>query len=321
MIPNPELTEFLTYEESAPTITEVLSFFQQYPERPNPELHLGHTTIQSISGQPHISEKEAVENTIGFLELVRDVAGAGSDPYDKDIYNEVNAYLENLRYIGEYEFDKAIDFFANMILRQIEAGEKVTFYVPGVRSELYVTAKLIESIRSKYYQDEKEKPPLPLRYTSHASNIPVDSSRVYIADDFIITGGRIRSSCENVELSDPIQLEKLEIIAVCASDSQDISVLDRTIPIKAYYGVNEYTYGTEQLVNVGGVSITGSHCSTDYGFEVVLTRYKRFLSTKGKSYTELLPVGIRRPYQRSLSGEYNDPEYAQLIEKMKGYEI
>ena len=94
---------------------------------------------------------------------------------------------------------------------------------------------------------------------------------------------------------------------------------ERDLRVFSYYGIPEYTNSEGKQVVFTGVSLTGSHSSTDYGFETELENFQRYLKENGVDRDLPLLHGVVRPYDMadgSLS-RYKDEELQERWESVQ----
>lgn len=314
----PENLEKISFQEDAPTIKEVQQAFENDPLRPNPTIRVHNSLIRSIISGGNLTEKDAVTNIVEFIESVK----KESLGVDEEIHESSSAFGENLRYIGQGEFNKAIDYFADDVWKTISQGQRVIFLVPGDRSEFFVTANILNSLRRQRSGNLRSV----VRYTRSLDDIPKNMGdlKLFVADDFVLSGTRIRTQSGRLEHRRPDLLKHLEFLILGCNtqvNTSDFTLMGEPIPINAYYGVSPYFNSSGSQVVHGNVSITGSHCSTDYGFENPIFSYGTFLEQKGITYEKKLPIDIQRPYETDRRGNYRDPSFAQMVGDIKEFEL
>jgi len=94
--------------------------------------------------------------------------------------------------------------------------------------------------------------------------------------------------------------------------------------VYSYFSVPEYVDSHGKWPVFPGVSMTGAHCSVDYGFEAELEKMQRYLLGKGIVMDMPLLTHIKRPYELKdgVSDDYKDEELQGRWTKIqKKYEL
>ncbi len=266
-----------TWKEESPTIQDIALDFIDDESRPNPVLEQVSYTYPNIYARPieqlnRFTESEAVTKVIAFLKFVGKTA---MDHNDNSVVENANLFLENLRYIGKKELDTAVNYFAEKTNEDISAGQKVGFYIPpSGRSELYITYRILEQMKRKSSG---------AYFTFNPNSITQNTDKVCIADDFAISGTRIRSFYTSLVESNPNYHGSIECMLIAAPktfDSKSISSRERPT-VTTFYGIDEYRNSQGKGITIGGkISVTGSHCATDYGFKTNIEEFHDYLEKK-----------------------------------------
>lgn len=292
--------------------------------------------IELDSGEG-VTETEALQHLDHFISETIYLANKVGNSQIKEM---AVAFKENLVYVGEQEFKEATQFFANHILEKINQGKEVYLYTFFKRSERYVGLRILEELQQKNSSENiHEKVHVSGSYKSIAKAITEkdpESACVMVPDDFVISGTRI-SNATNIlqELFDRgVEPEKahamIEAIVIAAPENKKVPSSIRyerngekveeefSLNMLSYYTAPEYQYpGSRPGSMLSEVSMTGSHCDTDYGYEELIDQMIEFHKKQGNEIdTSKLPINITRPYAIQ-QGEYIDPELRKRWEKIE----
>lgn len=277
--------------------------------------------------KPHqFTEEEGLDDLAVFLNQVEDVAKLAND--DK-VLEEVGLFRENLVYIGEKELQEAVVGIAGHLVEKAVAGKTSYIYVAGIRSERYITLRVLEEFDRLTEADPKLREKLQVSRVIQAiaqgcMENPDDSTAIVI-DDFAISGKGIRGAAQDVYR----ELVKSGMKSEQAADSVEACLVactrrqegtnyqlvskegeeNKPLKVYSYYAVPEYHNSEGKRVVHPGVSLTGTHSSTDYGFENEIRRLRSYAKEQGVELEQPLLYGIDRPYKT-----VDDPEKNQFID-------
>lgn len=284
-------------------------------------------------GIPTHTEQQGIEQLDSFLSRVADVAAHTENNLLRD---EVEAFRQNLVFIGEPERAAAIDGMAHHILEKMERGEEIYIYYSNTRSEQYTALLLTERLEALLAPINKDA--LKEIHVSPSSRAIADQvatsneqSAVIVVDDFALSGTRTRGGVTRMQdallakgFSQEQALDMIEanLIAARRKDSYKVSPVGdgkAEVPFRmfAYYAVDEYFDEDGKWRFYPGASVTGSHCSTDYGFESVIEDFNKALGLAGEPRQEVWLTNIRRPYDGATWSSDPDPEYLERTAHME----
>ena len=159
-----------------------------------------------------------------------------------------------------------------------------------------------------------------------------ESPAIIVVDDFAITGVRIGGAAKKMWLAlleqgytqeEAHNLIEVDVMAARRKEAYTYNSGERgnvNLPFHlfAHYAVDEYTNSEGEWYFNPGISVTGSHCSTDYGFERVLGDFANVLKRAGEPNEAVWLTYIRRPYEDATrSGSTIDQAYLQRLTHME----
>lgn len=316
-----EVESKANYLKEGPKLSEVLS-------RAEPRDNIISSTIQDESTdwekvERVFTEKEGLEDLTGFLDKTIQVAG---EVQDQQILNTANALKENLVYVGEIELKEAIAWLAARIKAQAQEGKNIFLYIGGNRSERYITMRILEEFdaiteESPSVRDRVRASDNPFRIAEAMSNS--HDTIAMIADDFMLSGSRMQAFNGNMQaalIESGMKIEDIRerlhslLVAAPTNMPEDRFPFGN---VSAYYGLK-----TKPLEGIlfTGVAITGSHCSTDYGFESPMRDFQKFLQENGYQVPKPLLTDIQRPYDNESTGasftSYSNPEIQERWDRI-----
>lgn len=315
--------ENFVFVQPAPKLTEVLN---KPEERKNTIVVHPLSRIGKKEEAQTITEKEGLSNLREFLDKTVVLA---TQNQNLEIAKKAVLLRENLAYIGEPEFAQAVQGIAQHLLDQVRAGKEIYLYVAQPRSELYVTIRILEEL--DYLTEESPHLRQKVHFSERRSDIATaclnkQDFLVVVADDFTVSGSRIRAAAGSVvdgfhQAGIPPEtiFSHLEANLIAARlPEKDENNERQELRVFAYYAVPEYKDDQGQRVVFSGISATGSHSSTDYGYEITLQEFQEFWQNEGKIFDKPLPIHIQRPYETQDRGSsYKDPHLQKRWEKIQ----
>lgn len=286
------------------------------------------------SERPAFTEKEGLEDLVGFLDLTFQTAQAVGD---NEMAEKVRLFKENVGFVGEKELKEATQGIARHLVDEAKEGKDVIVYVANVRSERYVALRVMEEM------DSLTEELVELRKRIKVSESPKIIARnckdalgnclIAVTDDFVVSGTRIQDSAtrmyrallqEGFSQAEAASLIEADVVAIPQrreGNSLSVGVGEGKADLRvfSYYGVPEYRDANDKWVVFTGVSISSSHSSTDYGFGQVLEELGEFLRRNGVERDFPLLHRIIRPYEIGEGSKYEDPalqaRWEKIIEK------
>lgn len=257
------------------------------------------------------TEVDGLQDLIAFLDQVEAKARAVGET---DIMETAAGMRENIRFIGDREFTEATDAIAVHMIEMIHNGKMVYVDVVKLRSERYTCLRILESFQklTETETDLRDKVKLGSAYNiAEECSDNIANSHILVPDDFGVSGNRICGATyvmqdalrkKGISANDALRSMEATLIAMPNEVVQDrLKVRDQLFNLFAYYGVPEYRKPDGGAYVFTGVSMSGAHCSVDYGFEVDLDRFTRFMRDQGEAITTPLLTHIRRPYESKAS--------------------
>lgn len=262
-----------------------------------------------------ITEQEGLENLLFFLDETIRLA---NEVNNTEVAKTAKGFKENLVYIGENELKEAISEMVKYLIKKIEQGQDIYIYIFNHRSEKYIAIRILDEFHKQTADKEnlREKMHFSRDYTKIAKKImedKINNPHVIIPDDFILSGTRISNSANILQalieqgMSPEKATSSIEAMVIGSRDRKILISNKRKDPNKtvdefrlniySYYQTKEYFDENGKWCVFPGISLTGSHCSTDYGYEDELLKLKKFHEEHNNEInTRGLPVNIERPY-------------------------
>lgn len=253
----------------------------------------------------HGTMENEVETTIEEGQGLRQMAqflGAVASKDELLIPEKIRNFADELTYIGDKELDEAVqgiaaywlDYLDGDSSRQLCITTKISSDCGIVKSDSYVLERALEAIGGKRLSEYRGRILTDPRYLSAK---PKDA-KIVVLDDWILSGSSLRQAVGTILQDSNFPFEyrqSLEVNVLAASEERIEGGLDYTgdtIPIKAYYKAHHAD--TEYKVR-----ISGSHSSSDYGYEDDIVSFVQ------NHANELLPeitstpplIRITRPYR------------------------
>uniref|UniRef100_A0A7C5YUM1 Uncharacterized protein n=1 Tax=candidate division CPR3 bacterium TaxID=2268181 RepID=A0A7C5YUM1_UNCC3 len=280
------------------------------------------------------TEGQAVIETVQYIERVIDEARKIGD---YDTARRATLLLENLVFIGEKELQEAISAIASRLLERAKEGKTVVIFFGGLRSERYIALRVLEQIDKMITEisedEDRERLHQNIRISGNSEKVAKLAERknwnclVAVCDDFILSGTRIKGFLwsvlnrlieRGVTLDQALEIVEVEVIATHGSfiqkglKTEEGTPTERNFKVFSYYVAPEYCYDETHWVFYPGASVTGSHCSVDYGFEAIIDMWRK--EFPGLKLPPLYRI-IRR-YQSDMDGRFTDPKLQQKWETL-----
>ncbi len=314
--------ESFSYTKEGPKFTDVLS---DSIDRDN----VLSSKESDIYPKPPIrtfTEREGLADLNKFLDKTIELA---TQKGNKKVEETVRVFKRDLVYIGEPELKEALQSMASGIVSSAENGENVYLYISGKRSERYISLRILEEVDQLTTENSQ------LRQRIHFSENPAAISKALkesggrgkaiVVDDFSVSGTRIDAAATNAfrglvqaGFSPEEASRRIEINLIAdktnrsnRGEGHHVSAamtgekFDYPIKTSAYYGISESRKNDGSLNVFTGMSVSGSHSSTDYGYENVLDEFWHFQIDSGGTSKMPLLHSLNRPYEmEGYSGNY-----------------
>lgn len=308
----------LTCIKDGPTLSEVIAKETPRDNKINSILQDDTTDWKKVGRE--FTEREGLQDLSNFLDLTVQRA---QQTNATDTLKEATALRDNLVYVGESELQEATAGLAEHVKSRVEQGKSVFLYIAGNRSERYISMRIMEEFDA--ITEDNQDIRRHVRFSNNPDTIAEQvaqnpNSEVMIPDDFVFSGSRIQESNGKMEraLQKAGNTQKVETLLIAAPSDKYTSETMPVDKITAYYGLK-----TEPLKNLvfTGIAVTGSHCSTDYGFEAPIRDFQKFLKDNGQEVQTPLLMNIVRPYDNESTSAtfvgYKDPELQQRWGKIE----
>lgn len=243
------------------------------------------------------SEQEGINNLIGFVdEAIKTAEKAG----DAQTEERARLFKDNLVFIGETELKKAINGITQHLLEEAQKGKSIVVFSANVRSERYISLRVLEELDQLTESAQELRP--AIKITGSAARIAeltkasLGNCLIAVADDFVVSGARIQGFAERVydsllkagfapdKAAEMIEANVVAIRQRSGENKLTLGTDDETkkdLKVFSYYRIPEYRDSSGKLVVFTGVSFSGAHSSTDYGFEEELERLQNYMEAKG----------------------------------------
>lgn len=293
--------------------------------------------IDPITFKPQervFTEQEGIKNLIDFIDATINTAKNGGDA---QIEEKARLFKDNLVFVGEIELKKAIQGIAQHLLEEAQNGKSIILFPANVRSERYISLRILEELDrlTESVQELRQAIKVTESFAKVTQLVKVSSGNCLIAvpDDFVVSGtriqgfaGRIYNSLLEAGFAPNRASEMIEANVVAMGQRAGENKLtvgrseeqtEKDLRIFSYYGIPEYKDTSGKWVVFTGVSFTGVHSSTDYGFEMELEEFQKYMKVNGLQKDLPLLHNIKRPYETVESGspKYVDGELQLRWEK------
>lgn len=271
------------------------------------------------------TEREGLTNLELYLNNVQIELDKLPTPEAGVLKKTIEVFRENLVFVGENELRTALNGMANHVIELAREGNLVYLYSYGPRSERYVTLRVLEQVDTLLEENPELK--AKIKFSENEARIfehwgdGITNPKILIPDDFLVSGttivgkmGRINTFFKSKGIENPESfIEALLVTSPKRSGDQ----LKRNLKdgsIFSYYGIDLFkSVGGVSLRT--GMSVTGSHASTDYAFEDEIEYIQNFLKNNRLQVPELpFLYKVDRPYEMKEWGqprEYVDENLQQ----------
>lgn len=273
--------------------------------------------IESFFGQKEdrvFTEGEGIDNLINFIDTAIKTAKTNNDPKKA---KEIQLFKENMVFVGEHELKKATQGIASHLIDEAQTGKDLILFPGRLRSERYISLRIMEEID---YLTE-ENPELRERFKISANPYEIadeikdklGNCKVIVPDDFVLSGTRIKGFAGTIinplmevgfDSDKALDIVEAAVVAMPYRPKEPGVVYGsyKSVPRKylnvfSFYSVPEYRGEDGKWVVYPGVSVSGSHSSTDYGFEEKLEDLQEYMNSKNVSCELPLLANITRPYE------------------------
>ncbi len=278
------------------------------------------------------TEREGLLNLKDYLDYAETQTATLNTPEAQKMSKKIKTFRENLVFVGNREFQRAIHGMAQHVIDLARQGDLVYLYQYGPRSEKYVILHLLEEVDTLLEDSPNLKNSIK---TSHDEKKifehwgdGIRGLKVLIPDDFWVSGSTLRGvmagrktffSEKGIEAPESF-IEALTITSHKErGDSLKKSLKDGSV--FAYFGIDEVFTENGGWALTTGASVTGSHASVDYAFEDEIDQIQDFLKQNRLNLPELpLLYKIDRSYEAKKWGEpseYADLDLQKRWEKME----
>lgn len=284
------------------------------------------SSIDQKRPQKTFTEKEGLEDLARFLDHMEQSALKKNDT---KALNDVRAFRENLVYVGEKELSEALRAIADRVIQRAQGGQDVVVYAAGLRSERYISLRIMDYIDQLTVNDSSLRG--KIRFSTNADDIAKycrETARncfIVVPDDFAVSGTRSKGFTDRIDArlksigfndAERQGMIELNLVAQNARLGTEWSSWEQS-QFFSYYKVPAYADSNGQAYFYPGVSMTGSHSSTDYGFETVVEELHKIDWTVTEPP---LLTSISRPYEfveGSSGSKYADPKLDALRERIE----
>lgn len=318
----------LRYVKEGPKLGEVLA-------KPDPRDNIVTSYDQQAGYRTKTqmyTEREGLQNLASFLETTAIVA---HETGDLEVEENALAFRENLVFVGEPELREATAGIAAHMLEKVKAGKSVYVYVGNMRSERYITLRVLEEFEKLTENDPGLR--AKVRFSQNEFQIArnmkkTPDSIALVPDDFVVSGNRIQGFADKMfralvkeGYSPDEAVSKIEATVVASAvDKRPLKLgspdEEKLLKMFSYYGLRQYKKPSGELYVFSGISLSGSHSSTDYGFESPLESFINFLGQHGQAVKPPLLTQIRRPYETER-GEYQDSDLSRRWRTLARYSV
>lgn len=284
------------------------------------------------------TEREGIDDLIEFIDLTINTA---REHGDKEIEEAATLFGQNLVYVGETELQIATQGIAQHLVDEARKGKEIIVFPVLQRSEKYISLRVLEEI--DYLTEEnhelRERINLTSSYKAMVKKAKESGNNCLISvpDDFVVSGSRIQGFASRVYISlveagyPPSQAASMieaDVVAAPLRSNGKVYEVSHDenrerLQIFSYYGVPEFRNKEGERVVDTGASATGSHSSTDYGYETTLEKFHKYLKSKSVDREIPLLYHITRIYEQSEESQrkFKNPELQRRwgrIEKKYG---
>jgi len=268
-------------------LPEVLDNTQRFPEKFNRRIFYNPKTFACpitpkfnycLHATPQMPEGQAIRDLASYFDTVSTIA---EDKGDTATADKVKTFKSELGYLSETDFDDGSEVIARSWIDYLaeHPDEYINVFVPESnrpKSNSYTFNKVMT-----YAEKQTDILPSGAQIMGRIRVAPYtwkneSNSKLVILDDWVISGG---SSSEFVK--EAKQEAQKQGIAF-AADSIEVHTVARSTSSEEPEG---YTYRTVFLQNSGlpyrDVSMTGAHCTVNYGYEHQIHTMQSYLQSQG----------------------------------------
>lgn len=277
------------------------------------------------------AEKEGIEDLIGFVDTVIETADKSGDPQMEET---ARLFKENLVFIGEKELKKATKGIAQHLLQEAKKGKDIIIFPAHIRSERYISLRILEEIDLLTEEDQQLRSRIKLTESAkQATEIAQKSTGnclVAVPDDFVFSGFKIKGCAMRIydkllqagfSSDKAFEMIEAEVITLPQRSGGKLTPgkEDKDLNFFSYYQVPEYRGKDGTQVVHTGISVTGSHTSTDYGFDMELKEFHQFLRKEGVDRKLPLLHEVVKPYEMTDESprKYKDSALQGRWERME----
>lgn len=222
-----------------------------------------------------LTEYESINALDAFLLRVikKPTAYIGSKDSAESMHN-------NLTFIGKQEYDEATAGIAAYWKSLLNSNPSVQLLpVVGVSSSDMVKsdAYLLDNILKNFSDDEINEYKGRLVADPEALTADPNNVRVFMLDDWTISGSQIMSASAKFGRRNPQYKDCMEILLIAAPQDRLNEGIEiyvpgenewdeskrKTVPVKAYFKAHK---ASKMIADESGAHVTGAHCAVDYDF-------------------------------------------------------
>lgn len=327
--------EKIVFEQNAPKLSEVIKS-GSLGKRENIVKSVKYDPVTDKPTERIFSEQHGIVDLFNFLNLEIKIA---KDVGDAKTAENAQLFRDNITFIGETELKIATEGIARHLIESAQKGKNVIVFPANNRSERYISLRVMEEVdylteQNPDLRDRFKISQKPGEIAKKAKEL-MGNCLVAVPDDFVVSGTRITgftsrmiNSLIEAGYSPEKAMGMVEANVIATPRREKGTKLtfwnkengkDMSINVFSFYSVPEYKNSNKKWVVYPGVSMTGSHSSTDYGFEVELEKAQEYMENKGVKKDIPLLANIKRPYELvdSSSTDYKDQELQKRWEKIQ----
>jgi hypothetical protein len=174
-----------------------------------------------------------------------------------------------LRFIGRQELEEASLGLAGYWYERLRAGKELFLAYNPQESSGYISALILDKLRSVYDPYGCYDKSIHWLDTSVALSAEIKSrlqhSGVIFPDDWVLSGSDMRREISKFMSKNQLPANCAEINYICATDKYIASGL-ADVPVRAYF-IRPHTENDQSSTQA---SVVGSHCAPDDGFRVLI---------------------------------------------------
>lgn len=277
------------------------------------------------------TEREGLIDLESYFEQVNTQLKKIEGPEVEEMRETVTAFRENLVFIGETELQNAVQEMSNKIADFAREGKTVYLYPHNLRSEKYITLRVLEELDANLEDSPQLKNRIKVSASEHKifedCKDNIGDTKIVVLDDFLISGiqitgamGRVARVLKEKGVEQPNLIIEGFIVASAIRTGGNLEQVLKSGNVNAYFGISEFRNSKGMWFFHPGISVSGSHASTDYGFETTIDDIQKFLYKNGLDEPRFpFLYNIDRVYDTEgwTSRKYADPELQKRWEKME----